>query len=365
MMLNGETTKTEQNRSFRSHNVILVILQAGYYHVRLLYRYMSCTISEDSLDTLNSYWTDSRQKLHWGSVFVLPAWIQVWWQIFGSGYETFIRTVRQGEKIIGIAPLMLKEKTAGLIGNTDVCDYLDFIVTPGMEDDFFNILMDDLKKNGIKSLDLKHIRSDSTILTGLTNIAAERGHKVVSTQEDISLEMDLPSDWDEYLLSLSTKQRHEIRRKLRRLSEAGDVEYRFIDDITAVPAAMDTFFKMFVESRQDKADFMTEQMKSFFRLLAETMTGVGLLRLGVLELDAKPVAEIMCFDYNNCVYLYNSGYDPEYTSLSAGLLSKVLAIKDSIEKSKSRFDFLKGAEIYKYHLGGREVPLYRCQITIK
>ncbi len=109
---------------------------------------------------------------------------------------------------------------------------------------------------------------------------------------------------------------------------------------------------------------MTERMKSFFNLLADTMAKIGLLRLGVLELDNQPVAEIMCFDYNNCIYLYNSGYDPRYTSLSAGLLSKVLAIKDSIEKGKKRFDFLKGEEIYKYHLGGKEVPLYRCQIAI-
>jgi CelD/BcsL family acetyltransferase involved in cellulose biosynthesis len=72
----------------------------------------------------------------------------------------------------------------------------------------------------------------------------------------------------------------------------------------------------------------------------------------------------MCFEYNDCIYLYNSGYDPRYTSLSAGLLSKVLAIKDSIERGVKRFDFLKGAETYKYHLGGKEVPLYRCQIAV-
>ena len=72
----------------------------------------------------------------------------------------------------------------------------------------------------------------------------------------------------------------------------------------------------------------------------------------------------MCFDYNGCIYLYNSGYDPQYVGLSAGLLSKVYAIQDSIEKGKKRFDFLKGAEPYKGHLGGKEVPLYRCQIAI-
>ena len=90
-----------------------------------------------------------------------------------------------------------------------------------------------------------------------------------------------------------------------------------------------------------------------------------LLKLGVLELDTLPVAMIMCFDYNGCLYLYNSGYDPQYTSLSVGLLSKVLCIKESIQEGKKRFDFLKGDETYKHHLGGREVPLSRCRITIK
>ena len=94
------------------------------------------------------------------------------------------------------------------------------------------------------------------------------------------------------------------------------------------------------------------------------MTGIGMMKLGVLELDKKPVAEIIYFDYNDCIYLYNSGYDPQYVSLSVGMLSKVFAIEDSINKGKKKFDFLKGAETYKGHLGGQEIPLYRCQIHL-
>jgi CelD/BcsL family acetyltransferase involved in cellulose biosynthesis len=325
---------------------------------------MSYTVIEDNLDGLKSYRTDSQSKLNWTSVFVLPEWMQVWWQVFGAGAEMRIRTVREGDKVIGIAPLMVKDGTALLIGDTDVCDYLDFVVTPGLENEFFNLVLDDLKKSGIGRLDLKHVRPDSTVLTSLAPLAESRHYGVETKKEDVSLEMDLPSSFDEYMATLDTKQRHEVRRKLRRLSEEGTVEYRFVNEGAAVPTTMDTFFKMFVESRQDKANFMTEKMESFFRLLADTMAKAGLLRLGVLELDGQTLAEIMCFDYNGCIYLYNSGYEPRYTALSAGLLSKVLAIKESIEKGKSRFDFLKVAETYKYHLGGREVPLFRCQITI-
>jgi CelD/BcsL family acetyltransferase involved in cellulose biosynthesis len=260
---------------------------------------------------------------------------------------------------------MVKGGTARLIGDTDVCDYLDFVVTPGQEKDFFGIVLDDLKQAGIRRLDLAHVRPDSLVMKALAPLAESRGYRVTGVRENVSLEMDLPPTWDEYLAGLTTKQRHEVRRKLRRLGEEGQVAYRFIDEGTALTSAMETFFRMFVESRQDKADFMTEKMKSFFLTLAAAMAETGLLRLGVLELDARPLAEIMCFDYNGCIYLYNSGYDPDYTALSAGLLSKVLAIKDSIERGIKRFDFLKGDEVYKHHLGGREVPLFRCQITIK
>ncbi len=346
-----------------THDVIIVICPARTYMINSIIR-MSYSIIEDDMAGLGTYRTDSQQKLNWSSVFVLPEWMQVWQQAFGGQAELRIRTVREGDKVIGVAPLMVKDGTALLVGDTDVCDYLDFIVVPGREKDFFDVLLEDLKKDSIKALDLKHVRPDSTVLTALAPLAESRRLKVETVKDNVSYEMDLPASFDAYLESLSTKQRHEVRRKLRRLNEEGSIEYRSINDGPALNAAMDTFFKMFVESRQDKADFMTEKMKSFFRSLADTMAQLGTLKLGVLELDGKPLAEIMCFDFNSCIYLYNSGYDPAYVSLSAGLLSKVLAIKDSIEKGKKRFDFLKGAETYKSHLGGREVPLYRCRITL-
>lgn len=272
--------------------------------------------------------------------------------------------VRQGEKIIGIAPLMLRDGTASFLGGVDVCDYLDFVVTPGTEVDFFSVLLDDLRQNGITYLDLGHLRPEATVLTHLVAIAQNRGYEVLSQPADVSVELDLPATWEEYLAILTTKQRHEVNRKLRRLAEAGKVDYHFVEDSAAVPEVMDTFLKMFTESREDKATFLTTRMESFLRALANALAKARMLKLGILKLDELPVAIIMCFDYNDCIYLYNSGYDP-HNSLSAGLLSKVLGIKTSIQEGKKKFDLLKGDESYKYHLGGRGIPLYRCQITMK
>jgi CelD/BcsL family acetyltransferase involved in cellulose biosynthesis len=259
---------------------------------------------------------------------------------------------------------MVYGHTAQFIGSIDVCDYQDFIITPGSENDFFTVLLDNLKDKGIRQLDLKHVRVDSTVYGYLTSVARDKGYQVECRAEEVSVEMDLPSTWDEYLERLSSKQRHEVRRKLRRLTETGEVNYQLVDDISIVPEFMGQFFEMFTESRTDKAEFLTEQREAFFRAIVNKMSDAGLLTLGILKLDSRIMASIICFDYNNTVYLYNSGYDPEYNYLSVGLLSKVLCIQKSIEAGKVKFDFLKGAEAYKYHLGGRDIPLYRCQINI-
>jgi len=332
--------------------------------VRPVAAHVNLSFTLESFDGLASSWPDLSHRLRWDSVFALPWWMSVWWQEFGAGADLHLGTVRQGDSVIGIAPLLVRENVASFIGSADVCDYLDFVVKPGREHDFFDTLLESLRQKGITRLDLSSLRPDSTAATSLVGMAESRGYEVSCRQEDVSFELDLPPTWDEYLDMLATKQRHEVRRKLRKLQKAGDVDYRLVSDGEALPRSLDIFLRLFRESREDKAAFMTSRMESFFTSLAETMGEAGLLNFGVLELNSLPVAAVMCFDYKDTVYLYNSGYDPKYSSLSVGLLSKVLCIKDSVERGKKKFDFLKGREAYKRQLGGKEIPIYNCQVVL-
>jgi len=323
------------------------------------------SVTSESFDSLTSYWLKPQSPLKWDCIFVLPPWLEVWWRELGSAGDLYLCAVRQRGSIIGVAPLLLKGEEACFMGSADVCDYLDFVIAQGSEHDFFNILLEDLMRKGIRRLNLSPLRPDSTVLTHLVGLSEERRYEVSCKVEDVSLELDLPPTWEEYLGILNRKQRHEVRRKLRRLQEAGEVDYRIIEDSKAVTDAIDLFLKLFRESKKDKETFMTTERESFFRSLAKAMAQERLLKIGILELDAQPVAAIMCFDYNDIVYLYNNGYDPQYNSLSVGLISKIQCIKDSIERGRKKFDLLKGAEEYKYRLGGKEIPLQGCQIVLK
>jgi len=322
------------------------------------------TVTKESFDNLSHFWLKPQTFLNWDSIFILPPWLEVWRKVFGSAADPCLYAVRQNKEIIGLAPILIDGNEACLMGSDDVCDFLDFVVAPGGEANFFNSLLDQLKQEGIRRLNLGLLRPDSTVLTHLIPVAEGRAYDVSCQAEDVSLEMDLPESWDGYLGSLSGKQRHEVRRKLKRFREKGNSKYRIVEGREEVRDTMDLFLRFFRESRRDKTSYLTPKREAFFRAIADAMAGEHLLRIGILDLEDKPVAAIMYFEYNGIVYLYNSGYDPEYGSMGVGLISKILCIKDSTEKGIKKFDFLKGAEVYKYRLGGKEIPLNRCQIMI-
>ena len=321
-------------------------------------------VKQENFDTLSSIRQNPDHSLKWECLFVLPQWLQAWWTEFGNGARLNIVSIRRHGEIVGLAPLQIKGNRASFIGGTNVCDYLDFIVAAGREQVFFNALLDHLGQQGITQLDLGLLRPDSTVHTGLANLAENRGCKVISGNEDISLELELPATWENYLSMLKGKQRHEVKRKFRRLHEAGHTNFRIVEDPNEISDQLPTFLNLFKLSSDEKAYFMTDQMVGFFQAMAMAMAETSILKLYILDLNTVPVAVSMCFDFNNTLHLYNSGFDPRYRALSVGLLCKVLTLKDAIEKGRQKYDFLKGAETYKYRLGAGEVPLSSCRIEL-
>ncbi len=322
-------------------------------------------VMSQDFETLGSLWAESPCSSMWDCLFVLPPWLKAWWQEFASGEELCLASVLCDGVLIGIAPLMVKDGAASFIGSEDVCDYSDFIIMPGREIEFFTILLDRLKTRGVGSLDLRSLRPDSRAVSCLLPLARDLRYDFACEAEAVSSEVVLPAGWEEYLAMLTQKQRHEVRRRLRRLGEAGDFRYRVVEDWEQLSQSMPLFLKLFGESRDDKAAFLTAPRERFLAALVKGMAEAGLARLGILELNASPVAAVLFFDYNNTVFLYNNGYDRRYSSLSVGFICKALCIKESIEKGKDKFDFLKGAEEYKHHMGGREVNLCSFRASLR
>ena len=316
-----------------------------------------------SFDQIRSQWQALLERSAVNNLYVTPVWQELWWGDFQDGRSLagFYLTDADGE-VSAIASLSRAESQFSLVGNSDTFDYNDFIVAAGEEAVFYPTLLDTISANGAQRLDLFSISEDSPTLELLPALARDRGFSVEVAEEDVAPRAQLDGTWDDYLMRLSKKDRHELRRKLRRLDSQGNWRWYCVTDPDDAAGRMDTFVDLMRRSDPAKAEFLTAERESFFRRMVKATASEGILRLFFMEMDDLPVAASLCFDYNDVRMLYNSGHDPEYRYYSVGLLLHSLCLRDALERGYRYFDFLRGNEPYKYRLGGQDHHLYRINL---
>ncbi|MBI2918781.1 MAG: GNAT family N-acetyltransferase [Chloroflexi bacterium] len=323
---------------------------------------MSFQVSQERFDDLETPWNYLLSVVPGPTVFLTPTWHRVWWQHLGDG-DLHLLSVRHDGRVVGIAPFMLQDHALRLLGGTDVVDYHDLPLEPELEAPALSALLDYLGSQPWDSLELTSLRERSPTFDLLPGLARTRGWLVEQAQEDVCPCVILPPTWDGYLNSLARKDRHELRRKLRRLYGEQDVKHYAVTSPEGVAQGMDDFFRLLRASREVKAQFLTPRREAFMRAMAIALAQEGRLYLFFMELSGVRVAAALCFYYGGQLSLYNSGYDPAYSSLSVGLLLKALCVREAIERGITLFDFLRGAEPYKYDLGGKDHRLW--QLTVR
>lgn len=323
-----------------------------------LTRYYTQSIS---FDTFSDILENPRTCLEWHCLFVLPFWLKTVGRHLGEIGDPLVLAVFNDDQPVGIAPFAVKASTVRFMGNPEVCDYQDIITAPGSLLGVVRTLIDFLKTQGLNAMDLGTLRPDAKMLNTLQQLTDDGEIRISMTPDEFSYETALPDTWEAYLGMLNGKQRHEVRRKIRRLEAAGSVAFHMAGKENQAEFT-DIFLMLFRKNRQDKATFMSDEMADYFRDLIRGLADRQMLRLFVLTVDQQPAATALCFDYNGVRYLYNSGYDAHYHDLSVGVLCNVFSIRHAVETGCRCYDFLKGAEIYKKRIGGKQVPLCRCRV---
>ena len=297
------------------------------------------------------------------SIFLSPQWQEVWWENFSAGREMAGFSVpAAGGGLDALASLSRLDNAIGFVGSPDTFDYNDFLVRSGFEESFYGTLLDVLDGWEWDSLNLDSLIEDSPTLAHLPEMARGRGYSVAVEYEDVTSGVSLPEDWEQFLGLLSKKDRHELRRKLRRLDSQTDWRWYCVTTPGEVMASLDSFLSLMRMSSPDKEEYMTPERERFFRALTRRMAELDRIRLFFMEIDGEQVAASLCFDYGSARLLYNSGYNPGLSYYSVGLLLHAMCVKDAIERGLGYFDFLRGPEPYKAHLGGRQKSLYRMVV---
>src|SRR5439155_3505496 len=186
-------------------------------------------------------------------VFMTWQWQSLWWKHFGAGQGCKLHLLALRDErgaLVGIAPLYVaseplpppeeyregEERPEGegppvrvvrIVGGIDIADYLDVIAPadklPVVWAAVFAYLND--LRGEWDVIDFHSLPEWSPSRELVPRLAHEWDLDARTFPEDVSPVLALPGDFETYLMSLRKKDRHELRRKVRKLEGRDDVRW--------------------------------------------------------------------------------------------------------------------------------------------
>jgi CelD/BcsL family acetyltransferase involved in cellulose biosynthesis len=328
------------------------------------------------LDPLASEWNALLAESITHVPFLRHEYLRAWWETRGGGEwpaaELAVIVARRDGRLAGAAPFFAAKNRDGepallLLGSIEISDYLDFIVRPAELQAFFSGLLDFLAKPPAdlpdwRLLDLHNLFESSPTLPVLQAEAARCGWSFTQERTYHAPSIPLTGDFETYLAGIDKKQRHEIRRKMRRAGEAGqEVRWYFVTDPSVLDVEVDAFLALMADD-PEKAAFLTGPMRRQMHLACRAALENGWLQLAFLEADGAKAAAYLNFDYLGRIWVYNSGLDRRFLELSPGWVLLGYLLQWANENGRSEFDFMRGEEEYKYRFGAVDHFVVRARV---
>ena len=216
-------------------------------------------------------------------------------------------------------------------------------------------------------VDLRRLRcADPTgdeLAAAFGALEAANGWTLNVDREDVCPVVTIPegvTDIETFLATLGKKERHEIRRKVRRAEAVGEV--RLVDSIDPL-GDLEGFIDL--HQRRWGADGLFPptpggaQSRVLFRRLFELFGPDGPLGLTQLWVGDRRIAAGVHFETEGGLLFYNAGIDPDARDLSPGVVMIHAYLRRALERGLRRMDFLRGDEPYKYEWGAVDEPIQR------
>lgn len=285
--------------------------------------------------------------------FQSPHWLLPWWRSFGSDSPYVIASSTNG-KLDALAPLYIlrdpdSDESLGMFLGTGISDYLDVLGEASS-------LAEALMTADCQLWDLQQLRPTSPLLS----MPFADGWSDNVEDQDPCPVLAL----DQLEQSQSTHAKKKLRYYRRCAERLGEVRYESATHET-LDALLELLFELHAARWQRRglpgvlADEVTQ---NFHRDVARRMLDAGALRMYAMRIDDRIKAVFYGFAHQDAVYYYLSGYDPELEKISIGNTLVAHAIDEAVHDGAKVFDFLRGAEEYKYAWGATDRVNRRRQL---
>jgi CelD/BcsL family acetyltransferase involved in cellulose biosynthesis len=319
---------------------------------------VTCVTDSRQLKTLAADW----QRLAGGIPFRTPGWLLSWWEHYGVGRELCVLAVHDDAGALrGLAPWFVEStaahgKTLAFLGSGEVCsDYLGLLAEDEHRDAVADAVADWLIAEQGKQWDLLHLTGVTAGEPSIVRLLQRLNEAGLTVHERPGLNtwrIEIESDWETYVESLSKSHRKQVRRVDRRLVETGEATLH----ITKTPEELATSLDILVNLHQKRrlslgepGCFADPRFTGFIRAAAPRLLAADMLRLSWIELKGQPISIEFQLAGGGITYAYQAGLDPAALDEEPGRIINIATLKHAIQSGQRAFDFLRGDEPYKAH----------------
>jgi CelD/BcsL family acetyltransferase involved in cellulose biosynthesis len=332
------------------------------------------SLTVEKIDTLQALhglereWRDLEASSRCGLPFLTWDWCVGWWKHLredklGIKDTLFVRTFRgSAGDLVAVAPLMITRRPA--VGPLCIRHLQFFGADPNITE-VRGLLTSPARQSEVHRVLLAHLREisgewDTLTLSGVPKEGG-LGDLVTSlypnaewTKETPDFILTLAPTWDEFKGKLSRNIKESLRKCYNSLKRDG---HEFSVEVTTarseVAAALDRFFFLH-QARADLAGTITHRnvfdasmARRFLADVCERFAERGTLRIFSLKIGDRTAAMRVGFVLGDSLYLYYSGYDPDFAKYSVMTTAVAEAIKYAIDQRFVTVNLSTGNDVSK------------------
>jgi CelD/BcsL family acetyltransferase involved in cellulose biosynthesis/SAM-dependent methyltransferase len=277
--------------------------------------------------------------------FQSPAWLLPWWEAFAPG-TPFVVTLRESERLVGLAPLYRVGDRLLPIG-ISVSDHLDVLLHPDAPAQAGAALLGFVAEQGLPWV-MEDLPPDAVALD-LPARDGDSDHIVLASP---CMVLDLPGP--DLAAAIPAKQLRNLRNARNRAARRGLSVCEA--DADSLPELLEALFRLHGArwvARGEAGVLADPRVQQLHREAAPRLLRAGLLRLRAVRIEGRVAAVYYGFHHGQRAYGYVTGFDPAFAYESPGTLVVGDAIEAAWREGARAFHFLRGREAYKSAWGAR------------
>jgi CelD/BcsL family acetyltransferase involved in cellulose biosynthesis len=337
----------------------------------------------EALLGLEREWRALEAASHSGLPFLTFDWCVAWWNHLheaklGIRDALFVRALRSSGELVAVAPLMITRRPA--VGPFCIRHLQFFGADPNITEVSGVLSLPDRRSEAHRTL-LAHLREvsgdwDTFTLSGvprdgeLSDFVASAFPNTEWTKETPDFVLTLAPTWEEFKGKLSRNIKESLRKCYNSLKRDGhDFKVEVMTSRGDVAPALDRFFALH-QARAELSGtvnhrnvFDAAMARRFLANVCERFADRGALRIFALKIGDKTAAMRVAFVLGDSLYLYYSGYDPEFGKYSVMTTAVAEAIKYAIEQRFVTVNLSTGNDVSKTRWSPAEVVFRQASIV--